>query len=146
MQLFGLLRERRDDTSYGTGFEHPRGATICHAHKHPLYQKSQRSVERNQIENNIQGVAYGSSVKEVEQALLTACQGCDYAVPEPAPSIRLVSYGDSAVQFEALVWIIQPEFRAKATDQINRAIGEEFEKRGIEMPFPQREVHIRSTT
>ena len=92
------------------------------------------------------GVAYGSSVKEVEQALLTACQGCDYAVPEPAPSIRLVSYGDSAVQFEALVWIIQPEFRAKATDQINRAIGEEFEKRGIEMPFPQREVHIRSTT
>ena len=89
------------------------------------------------------GVAYGSSVKEVEQALLTACQGCDYAVPEPAPSIRLVSYGDSAVQFEALVWIIQPEFRAKATDQINRAIGEEFEKRGIEMPFPQRDIRIR---
>ncbi len=89
------------------------------------------------------GVAYGSSVKEVEQALLTACQRCEYAVPEPAPSIRLVRYGDSAVEFEALVWIIQPEFRAKATDQINRAIGEEFEKRGIEMPFPQREIRIR---
>jgi MscS family membrane protein len=91
------------------------------------------------------GVAYGSSVSEVEQALLTACQKCEYAVPEPAPSIRLVSYGDSSVEFEVLIWIIQPEFRAKATDQINRAIGEEFEKRGIEMPFPQRDVHIRTT-
>ena len=83
-------------------------------------------------------------MSEVEQALLTACQRCEYAVPEPAPSIRLVRYGDSAVEFEVLVWIIQPEFRAKATDQINRAIGEEFEKRGIEMPFPQRDVHIRT--
>ena len=81
---------------------------------------------------------------EVEQALLTACQRCEYAVPEPAPSIRLVRYGDSAVEFVVLIWIIQPEFRAKATDQINRAIGEEFRKRGIEMPFPQREVHIRT--
>jgi len=90
------------------------------------------------------GVAYGSSVNEVEQALLTACQRCEYAVPEPAPSIRLVSYGDSAVEFEVLIWIIQPDFRAKATDQINRAIGEEFQKKGIAMPFPQREVHIRT--
>ena len=90
------------------------------------------------------GVAYGSSVIEVEQALLTACQRCEFAVSEPAPSIRLVRYGDSAVEFQVLIWIIQPEFRAKATDQINRAIGEEFEKRGIKMPFPQREVHIRT--
>ncbi|MGO9570391.1 MAG: mechanosensitive ion channel family protein [Desulfomonilaceae bacterium] len=91
------------------------------------------------------GVAYGSSVSEVERALLTACQRCEYAVPEPAPSIRLVSYGDSSVEFQVLVWIVQPEFRAKATDQINRAIGEEFEKRGIDMPFPQRDVHIKTT-
>jgi MscS family membrane protein len=91
------------------------------------------------------GVAYGSSVKEVEQALLTASQGCEYVVSEPAPSVRLVRFGDSALEFEVLVWIIQPEFRAKATDQINRAICEEFQKKGIEMPFPQRDVHIRTT-
>jgi MscS family membrane protein len=91
------------------------------------------------------GVAYGSSVNEVEQALLTASQKCEYVVPEPAAWVKLVRYGDSAVEFEVLVWIIQPEFRAKATDQINRAIGEEFEKRQIEMPFPQRDVHIRTS-
>ena len=89
------------------------------------------------------GVAYGSSVSEVDQALINACQRCEYAVPEPSPLIMLVRYGDSAVEFEVLIWIIRPEFRTKATDQINRAIGEEFEKRGIEIPFPQREVRIR---
>ncbi|MGO9567331.1 MAG: hypothetical protein ACLP5H_07315 [Desulfomonilaceae bacterium] len=51
---------------------------------------------------------------------------------------------NSALEFEVLVWITQPEFRAKATDQINRAICEEFQKQGIEMPFPQRDVHIRT--
>ena len=65
-------------------------------------------------------------------------------MPEPPPSVRLVSFGDSALEFQALVWIIQPEFRAKATDQINRAICEEFGKRGIEIPFPRREVRIRT--
>ena len=90
------------------------------------------------------GVAYGSSVNEVEQALLTASKRCDYVSAETAPSVRLVTYGDSAVQFEVLVWIIGPECRGQAKDQINRAIGEEFEKRGIEMPFPQRDVHIHA--
>jgi MscS family membrane protein len=90
------------------------------------------------------GAAYGSSVNEVEQALLTASQRSEYALPEPPPSVRLVSFGDSALDFQVLVWIVQPEFRAKAIDQINRAIGEEFEKRGIEIPFPQREVRIRA--
>ena len=90
------------------------------------------------------GAAYGSSVPEVEQALLAASQRCEYALSEPAPSVRLVSFGDSALEFQALIWIVQPEFRAKAIDQINRAICKEFEKRGIEMPFPQRDIHIRS--
>jgi MscS family membrane protein len=90
------------------------------------------------------GAAYGSSVNEVEQALLAASQRCEYVLPDPPPSVRFVSFGDSALEFEVLVWITQPEFRAQVTDQINRAICEEFRRRGIEMPFPQRDVHIRT--
>jgi MscS family membrane protein len=88
------------------------------------------------------GVPYGSSVNEVEQALLAACQMCEYVVSKPAPSVRLCKFGDSAVDFELLVWISRPELRSRATDQLNRAIIEELRKRGIEMPFPQREVRI----
>ena len=92
------------------------------------------------------GAAYGSSVDEVEQALLAACQVSEYVVSEPAATVRLVRFGDSALQFELLVWIVQPELRNRVVNQLNRAICEEFRKRGIEMPFPQRDVHIRSTT
>lgn len=83
------------------------------------------------------GVAYGSCVSEVEQALVTASQRCEYVVPKPAPSVRLVRFGDSALEFALLVWIFQPEFRERATDKINRVILEEFEKRQIKMPFPK---------
>ena len=90
------------------------------------------------------GAAYGSSVDEVEQALLAASERCEYVLSDPAPSVRLINFGDSALDYALLVWIVQPEFRAKATDQLNRAICQEFEKRGIDMPFPQRDVHIRT--
>ncbi len=88
------------------------------------------------------GVAYGSCLTEVEQALLTVSQRCDYVVPKPAPSVRLLRFGDSALEFALLVWISQPEFRARATDRINRAILEEFEKRRIRMPCSKSEICI----
>ena len=90
------------------------------------------------------GAAYGSSVQQVEQAALSACNKCEYVVFDPAPSVRLVRFGDSSIDFDLLVWIVQPEFRGRATNQLNRAINGEFRKYGIEMPFPQREVHIRT--
>lgn len=92
------------------------------------------------------GAAYGSPVSEVEQALLAACRNCEYVVSEPEPSVRLVSFGDSALEFQLLVWIIHPEFRGRATNQLNRAICEEFQERRIEMPFPQRVIHLHKDT
>ncbi len=90
------------------------------------------------------GVAYGSLVQQVEQALLAVCKKCEYVVFDPAPSVRLVRFGDSSVEYELLFWIVQPEFRNRAINQLNRAINDEFRTRGIEMPFPQRDVHIRN--
>jgi MscS family membrane protein len=90
------------------------------------------------------GAAYGSSLEEVEHALLSACKRCEYLAPEPPPSVRLVRFGDSALEFELFAWIIRPEFRGRATNQLNRVICDEFRKFGIEMPFPQRDIHMRA--
>jgi MscS family membrane protein len=89
------------------------------------------------------GAAYGSPIKEVEAALLNACTQCEYVTSAPPPSVRLVRFGDSALDFELLVWVTRPEYRGRATDRINRAIVDEFLLRGIEMPFPQRDIRIR---
>jgi MscS family membrane protein len=90
------------------------------------------------------GVAYGSDVKQVEHLLLAVAARSEFAVADPAPAIRFLAFGDSALQFELLIWIKRPEYRGRAIHQLNRAINEEFLQNGIEMPFPQREVHIRT--
>lgn len=92
------------------------------------------------------GVAYGSDPREVEQTLLRASKKSEFVTVDPEPSVRFVGFGDSALQFELLVWIVRPQIKANAVSQLNMAIYEECKKNGIEMPFPQRDVHIRTAT
>jgi MscS family membrane protein len=91
------------------------------------------------------GAAYGSDPKEVEDALLTACKKSEYLTDDPEPTVRLVGFGDSAINFSLLCWVHHPEMRGRALDQVNRAIHVEFGRRGIVMPFPQRDVHLVSS-
>jgi MscS family membrane protein len=90
------------------------------------------------------GVAYGSDLKKVEEILLSVAHQIETVVPAPAPRIRFRRFGDSALEFELLCWIDLPELRGRTIHQLNWAIHEEFRKQGIEMPFPQRDVHIRT--
>ena len=91
------------------------------------------------------GVAYGSDLKKVEEILLSVAHQIETVVPAPAPRIRFRRFGDSALEFELLCWIDLPELRGRTIHQLNWAIHEEFRKQGIEMPFPQRDVHIRTS-
>lgn len=92
------------------------------------------------------GVAYGSDPRDVEYALLSASKKSEFVLATPAPSVRFIGFGDSALQFELLVWIVRPEVRSNAISELNVAIYDECRKKGIELPFPQRDVHIRTTT
>ena len=92
------------------------------------------------------GVGYGSDARVVERTLLCAAKKSEFVAADPEPSVRFVEFGDSSLQFELLVWIVRPEIKANAISQLNTAIYEECQKNGIELPFPQRDVHIRSTS
>ncbi len=90
------------------------------------------------------GVAYGSDLRKVEHILLTVAQRNETVLPEPAPRVRFRSFGDSSLEFDLLCWIDLPEQRGRTIHELNWAVKEEFEKEGIEIPFPQRDVHIRT--
>ena len=62
--------------------------------------------------------ACGSPEEKVDEALLCACRQCEYVTVDQTPSVRLVRFGDSAVEFELLVWIARPEYRGRATNQL----------------------------
>lgn len=89
-------------------------------------------------------VAYGSDPKAVEDALLEVASRSEYVSSDPTPLVRLIAFGDSSINFSLLCWIRLPEFRGRAMAQLNRDIYDEFMKRGISMPFPQRDIHIIS--
>jgi small-conductance mechanosensitive channel len=55
------------------------------------------------------------------------------------------SFGDSALNLELVVWSVEMSFRPRRfRSDLNFAIDQAFRERGIELPFPQRDIHVRT--
>ena len=89
------------------------------------------------------GVAYGSDLDVVEDLLLGIAKANKQVVRNPAPRVRLRTFGDSSVDFQLLLWVNDPREKGLQTHNILKAIYKAFEKEGISIPFPQRELYIR---
>jgi small-conductance mechanosensitive channel len=93
------------------------------------------------------GVAYGSDVNKVREALIAAGRSIPHVLEDPAPSVFLTQFGDNALNFELVVWSSEMSHRpSRFKSDLNFAIEEKLREAGIEIPFPQRDLHIRSGT
>jgi len=91
------------------------------------------------------GVAYGSDVGKVREALLAAGRENPQTLKDPAPSVFLNKFGDNSIDFELVVWSSEMSYRPRRyRSDLNFAIEEKFREAGIEIAFPQRDLHIRS--
>lgn len=90
------------------------------------------------------GTAYGSDPEEVRTALLEACDQNLQILHSPAPQVFFTGFGDNALRFELLVWISQPHRQIVIKSDLYFAIEAAFRRYQIEIPFPQRDVHIRT--
>ncbi len=88
------------------------------------------------------GVAYGSDVDRVRAALVETAQASEFVAGEPEPRVRFSEFGDSALVFRLLCWIDRPVLRGQAIDDLHTRIYRRFLADGIEIPFPQRVVHL----
>ncbi|MDM8537748.1 mechanosensitive ion channel family protein [Desulfobacterales bacterium HSG17] len=91
------------------------------------------------------GVAYGSPIDKVHDILLDVATSCSDVCKIPEPRIRFRAFGNSSLDHELLCWVETPVLRGKVLHMLNTEVYKRFEKEGIEIPFPQRDVHIRST-
>src|SRR5216117_890206 len=90
------------------------------------------------------GVAYGSDVNKVRDALLAVARENRHTLKEPAPGVFLDQFGDSSIDFKLMVWSSEMSARpSRYRSDLNFAIAEKFREAGIEFPFPQRDVHIK---
>jgi small-conductance mechanosensitive channel len=91
-------------------------------------------------------VAYDSDVEVVQKVLLEAARGATRVVAEPAPVVRLARLGADGLEFTVLFWISDPQNGQLAVrSDVNLAILKGLRKAGIEIPFPQRVVHLTSS-
>ena len=90
------------------------------------------------------GVAYGSDVQLVTESLLKVAKDHPQVIDEPSPKVWFTGFGDSSLNFDLLVWIANPPLRRKVLSDLNYAIDDIFRQRDIEIPFPQRDLHLRS--
>ena len=96
------------------------------------------------------GVAYGTDKELVREAGIAAAAGITGTVHEQGrePDVWLVGFGDSSLNFELVVWVGPSTITSPGKTQavFLWAIEDELRKRNIEIPFPQRDLHIRSGT
>jgi small-conductance mechanosensitive channel len=91
------------------------------------------------------GVAYGSDVEKVRNVLLEVARKHPDVMDEPPPEVLLSNFGDSSIDFSLRVWTItQVETPGRLKSELYFEIVRQFAANGIEIPFPQRDVHIRS--
>ena len=91
------------------------------------------------------GVAYGSDVNQVRDALIAAALEHPATLKDPAPNAYLEKFGDSTIDFELAVWSQEMSYRPRRfKSDINYLIEKHLREAGIEIPSPQRDLHIRS--
>ena len=91
------------------------------------------------------GVAYGSDVELVRAKLIEAAEEDPHTLKDPAPSVFFVEFGDSSLNFELVAWSDEMSDRPQRyRSDLNFAIDKKFREAGIEIPFPQRDLNIRS--
>ncbi|MCK5542685.1 MAG: mechanosensitive ion channel [Desulfobacterales bacterium] len=89
------------------------------------------------------GVAYGSDIDKVHDVLLEVARQHTDVCKTPEPRVRFRNFGDSSLDHELLCWVERPVLRGKVLHMLNTDVYKRFIKEGIQIPFPQRDVHIK---
>jgi len=90
------------------------------------------------------GVSYTSDLDKVLHALREVADEHEDVLKNPVPFVRLTEFGDSSWNMFLGAWIKEPEDYYRIKSDLNCAIVRKFRDTGIEIPYPQRDLHIRS--
>jgi len=90
------------------------------------------------------GVSYGSDLDLVLKSLKEVALENAGVLKDPAPDVLLREFGDSSWNMRLRAWIDNPKGHHTIRSEINCAIVRKFREKGIEIPFPQRDLHLRS--
>ena len=90
------------------------------------------------------GVSYESNLEMVMRSLLEVAGEHAEVLKHPAADVLHMGFGDSAWNMRLRIWLEHPRRHPQVRSEINCAIVQKFRQNGLEIPFPQRDLHLRS--
>lgn len=103
--------------------------------------------DRNVRINIPLGVSYESDPERVRQVLLEVARDHPDVLLDPAPDVIFTSFGESSLDFELRIWTSKQVTTPRIiTSDIYFNVFAAFKREGIEIPFPQRDLHLRSSS
>lgn len=90
------------------------------------------------------GVAYGSDTALVRDTLMRVALAHPTIMRDPEPAVRFTNFGESSLDFAVVFWLADPVERLEVESDLRYAIDAAFREAGIAIPFPQRDLHLRS--
>jgi small conductance mechanosensitive channel len=100
-------------------------------------------TERRRVDM-VFGIGYGDSMDKAQAILERIVQGHTDVLKDPAPTVKVHELGDSSVNFVVRPWVRPANYWGVYWD-VTRKVKEEFDKEGVSIPFPQRDVHLYKT-
>jgi len=90
------------------------------------------------------GVAYGSDLDKVRDALLEVARENSHVLHDPQPTVFLDNFGESSINLDLVVWSKEMSYRPRRfRSELNFAIARKLREAGVEIPSPQRDLHFR---
>lgn len=131
-----------------------RSTVLCTLDRVSIIVPNSRFLEKEVINWNYEnpvsrvripvGVAYGCDISKVKAALLEAPLGHPDVLTTPEPLVFFLGFGDSSLNFELRIWIAAPAAQYRVKSDLFFRIEELFREYQLEIPFPQRDLHVRS--
>lgn len=91
------------------------------------------------------GVAYGSDLERATKILIDLADAEKRIAGDPAPEVRFTAFKDSSIELALVCWIHEAQDDLLVISNLNFGIDAAFKKAGIEIPFPQIDVHQRKS-
>lgn len=99
------------------------------------------SAEENRRVDLVFGIGYDDDIKKAKEILIEIVNGDERVLKEPAPSVTVGSLGDSSVNFNFRPWVKGSDYWGVYWDMLE-TVKLRFDKEGITIPYPQRDVHM----
>lgn len=91
------------------------------------------------------GVAYDTDIERAKKVIIDIASDLDWVLKDPAPRVVVRNFGESSVDLQLRVWIQDARQRINTISAVTDKVKTAFDREGIEIPFPKRDIHIVKT-